>query len=63
MMDVGDLTHYNELVNNGEINRRGIVFTFGGILGEIILVFSAIVDYLQTVPGQTGFKFTSEQFE
>ena len=46
-MDVGDLTHYYDLVANGEVNKRGIVFTFGGVLGEIILVFNAIMDYLQ----------------
>jgi hypothetical protein len=37
-------------MNAGELNRRGLIFTFGGILGEIILVFNAIMDYLQTLP-------------
>jgi hypothetical protein len=39
---MGDLIMYNELVTNSEINKRGVMYTFGGLIGEIILVFTAI---------------------
>lgn len=37
--------------------------TFGGLLGEIVIVFTAIQDYVNTLSVPLQHKFTSEHFE
>ena len=49
--DVGDMATYFELCQSGENMRRGILYTFGGLIGEIILVYTTIQDFIWANPG------------
>ena len=57
--DVADMVNYTEACASG----RSMIHTFGGLIGEIILVFTACQDFIESQPSSIGYKFTSEQFE
>lgn len=61
--DIADLVTWHEIVANPENSKRLTIYTFGGLIGEIILVFTACQDYIQSQPSSIGHKFTSDQFE
>jgi hypothetical protein len=46
-----------------EVQRRGAIYSFGGLTGELILTFTCLLDYILTNPANEDFKFTQEQFE
>ena len=44
-------------------SRENGIYTIGGFVGELILVFTALYEYILTNPANSEFKFTSESFE
>lgn len=50
------------MVNYPEASASGrsMIHTFGGLIGEIILVFTACQDFIESQPSSIGYKFTSE---
>ena len=58
--DVADMITYQEMVETGEISRRSVLHTFGGLIGEIILVFTSCQDFISSQPSSIGHKFSSE---
>jgi hypothetical protein len=47
-----------------ETIKRGHLSTFGGLIGELIIVFSSLQDYMTVMTAtHQHFKFTSEHFE
>lgn len=63
VVDIGDLTTFQDLNSHPEHARRGIIFTFGGIIGEILLVFTALLDYIKSSPTTPNYKFSAESLE
>ena len=43
--------------------KRGLIFTFGGLIGEILITLTAILDFIHSNPLHTNFRFTPEQIE
>ena len=43
--------------------KRGLIFTFGGLIGEILITLTAILDFIHSNPLNTSFRFTPEQIE
>lgn len=43
--------------------KRGLIFTFGGLIGEILITLTAILDFIHSNPLHTTFRFTPEQIE
>ena len=43
--------------------KRGLIFTFGGLIGEILITLTAILDFIHSNPLHTVFRFTPEQIE
>jgi hypothetical protein len=57
ILDVGEpLTYLN--LDPSELQRRGVIFTFGGLLGELIVTFTALLEYILSNPANSSFKFT-----
>jgi UDP-3-O-acyl-N-acetylglucosamine deacetylase len=52
-----------ELAAQPESLRRGLIFTFGGLIGEILITMTAILDFIHSNPLHTSFRFTSDQIE
>jgi len=65
ILDVGDMFSYSELCIAGEHQRRGLMYTFGGLIGEIIMTYTTLQDYCLAQPSWLGNKlvFNAEQFE
>jgi hypothetical protein len=49
VFDVGDLLSFEDCVHQSD-PKRGFIFSYGGLIGELIIVFSAISDYIQSQP-------------
>lgn len=47
VFDVGDVLSFEECSQHPE-TKLGFMFSYGGLIGEIIVVFSAISDYIQS---------------
>ncbi len=41
VLDIGDIYAYNDAIATLEPQRKLPIYTFGGMIGEIILVFTA----------------------
>ena len=54
--DVADRINYPET----NVSGRSLIHTFGGLIGEIVLVFTACQDFIESQPSSIGYKFTSE---
>lgn len=39
------------------------IFTVGGLIGELILIFTTLQDYMQSQPSSIGVDFTQAQYE
>jgi hypothetical protein len=64
VLDVGDLVTYLDLAATQENVKRGVLYSMGGLLGEIILCFTTIQDYINSIPTFMNTPcFNSEQFE
>ena len=40
--DVGDIESANRIKSNEDLLRKGAIHTFGGLIGELIVVFTAL---------------------
>ena len=43
--------------------RRGFISTFGGIVGEVLLVFTALLDYIKSQPTTPNYRFSADSLE
>ena len=62
LVDLGEPIAYRQYAPR-EVAQRGMVFSFGGMFGELILTFNALLDFILANPSNAGFQFTYEQFE
>lgn len=62
VMDIGDPVSYLSAVPQ-ELNRRGAVFAFGGMLGEILLTLTCMMEYLLANPENADFALTEDGIE
>lgn len=44
-------------------NRENGVFVIGGFIGELLIVFTALYDYMLSNPANSEFKFSNEAIE
>jgi len=61
--DVGDYQFATEIFHSSESSKRGLIFTFGGLIGEILITMTAILDYIRSNPLYTTYRFTTDQIE
>jgi hypothetical protein len=53
---VYDIREYHPTRENG-------IFVMGGFVGELLIVFTALYDYILSNPSNSDFKFTSDGIE
>ena len=60
---MGDPVAY-KAIGDAQMQARGSVFTFGGLLGELILTFTCLHDYIiQSLPPNKEFHFSEDDIE
>jgi len=60
VLDMGDPISYLNEISASELDDKGAIFTFGGMLGEILLVFSSLTDFVRATPANHEFEFSEE---
>lgn len=62
LMDIGDPIAYSSVLES-ELARRGSVFSFGGFIGEIILTFTLLHEFILSNPNCNDFIFAEKDIE
>lgn len=52
---MGDPISYINNISAEELENNGAIFSFGGMLGEIMLVFSCLADFVYANPTNVDF--------
>jgi len=58
LLDIADPISYINNISAEELENNGAIFSFGGMLGEIMLVFSCLADFVLATPANVDFEFT-----
>jgi hypothetical protein len=57
LLDIGEPLAFTQL-SPAEVLRRGTIFSIGGLIGELMLTLTCLLEYIISNPANTGFKFT-----
>jgi len=58
ILDIGDPLAYIEATKQSDFPKRGAIHTFGGLIGELIITFTCLLDFVLSNPNFSSFKIT-----